>query len=249
MFEWIIQLFSKSENRAKDVLKVDYDSLDQLLDYNFKNKELIEQALKHRSILPTLHQQRMQSNERLELLGDAVLGLAVTEFLYNRYPDKDEGDLTAMKSLLVSRKILAKVANRLKLGNHLLLSESEIKSGGRTRQSIVADAMESVIAALYLDGGLAPARKFVVDNVLNNFEDILNEKQHKNFKSILLEYAQGHNFGSPSYVVRSENGPDHQKTFTVDVLIQNKIVGEGVGKSKKHAEQNAAQAAIEKIMN
>ncbi len=249
MFEWITRLLKKTENRTRKTLEIDYESLNQLLDYSFTNKNLIEQALKHRSVLPSLHEPRMQSNERLELLGDAVLGLAVTEFLYNRYPEKEEGELTAMKSLLVSRKILAKVANRLNLGDYLLLSEAEIKSGGRTRHSIVADAMESVIGAMYLDGGLETARKFVVDNVLNKFEDILNEKQHKNFKSILLEYAQGHNFGSPSYVVRSENGPDHQKTFTVQVLIKNKIVGEGVGKSKKHAEQHAAQAAIEKIMN
>ncbi|KAA3613960.1 MAG: ribonuclease III [Calditrichaeota bacterium] len=247
MFKLIARFFAKSNNQPKQVFNVDLSALDKLIDYSFNDTKLIEQALKHRSVLPALQESRVESNERLELLGDAVLGLVVTEFLYNRYPKKEEGELTAMKSLLVSRKILAKIANQLKLGEFLLLSESEIKSGGKTRKSIVADAMESVIGAMYIDGGLEVAQKFIISNILDDYEAILNEEQHRNFKSYLLEYAQGNNFGTPCYVIRSENGPDHKKTFNVEVLVQNKIVGEGVGKSKKHAEQNAAQDAIEKL--
>ncbi|KAA3661440.1 MAG: ribonuclease III [Calditrichaeota bacterium] len=248
MFNWLTQLFRNSTTSNTPVFEVDHNSLEKLFKYSFSDRQIIEQALKHRSVLPTLQESRVESNERLELLGDAVLGLVVTEFLYTQFPEKEEGKLTEMKSLLVSRKILAKVGNRLKLGEYMLLSEAEVRSGGRTRISIVADAMESVIGAMYLDGGLEIARQFIIENILHDFEKIMNEDQHKNFKSILLEHAQGNNFGPPTYKIRDENGPDHKKIFTVEVFIQHKIVGIGKGKSKKHAEQNAAKDAIEKLL-
>jgi ribonuclease-3 len=226
---------------------LDIESVYKTLNYKFSQVKLIEQALKHRSILPALSQKRVDSNERLELLGDAVLGLAVTEFLYKKYPEKEEGELTSMKSLLVSRKILARVATRLEIGNLLLLSEAETKSGGRARSSIIADALEAIIGALYLDGGLLTAKKFVVQNVLCEYEAILNEEIYKNFKSILLEYSQSKNLGAPFYIIRSEEGPDHNKLFTVEVRIQNKTVGVGVGNSKKRAEQKAAQDALKML--
>jgi len=227
--------------------KIDFEALYEVIGYKFSKQPLVEQSLKHRSILPSLQQKRVDSNERLELLGDAVLGLAVTQFLYCKYPEKEEGDLTSMKSLLVSRKVLARVANRLKLGNFILLSESETKSGGRTRASIVADALESLIGAMYLEGGLEVASDFVVKHVLMNYESILSEEIYKNFKSILLEYTQSRNLGTPFYIIRSEDGPDHDKVFTVEVRIQNKPVGCGTGNSKKRAEQKSAQDALEKL--
>ena len=252
MLRWIKRFFSKNKDDQaqkprKRSIEIDYSALFSTLNYEFSNLTLVEQALKHRSILPIIGEKRVDSNERLELLGDAVLGLAVTQFLFENYIDKEEGELTAMKSLLVSRKILARVGNDLGLGNHILLSESEVKSGGRTRQSIVADALEAVIGAIYLDGGLEPARTFIVTNILELHKQILKEQIYKNFKSILLEYSQSRNFGAPFYIIRSEDGPDHNKLFTVEVKIKNTPVGVGVGNSKKRAEQRAAQDALEKL--
>jgi len=248
MLQWLKHFFRKShEARNGSAIAIDYDGLFKRIGYRFNDTHLVEQALKHRSILPVLQQERVESNERLELLGDAVLGLIVTEFLYHRHPKKEEGELTAMKSLLVSRKILAGIAREMDLGSFLLLSESEIKTGGRKRQSIVADALEALIGAIYLDGGLEAARSFILKKLLKNYERILNAEQHKNFKSILLEYAQSRNLGTPFYLIRSEKGPDHNKIFTVEVRIQNKTVGVGVGNSKKRAEQKAAQDALEKL--
>ncbi|MFQ5629094.1 MAG: ribonuclease III [bacterium] len=248
MLRWFRKVLKKtilSEKNGK--LQLDFESVHKTLNYKFSQSGLIEQALKHRSILPALNQKRVDSNERLELLGDAVLGLAVTEFLYKRYPHKEEGELTSMKSLLVSRKILARIATKLGIGKLLLLTDSEIKSGGQTMHSIIADALEAIIGALYLDGGLETAKKFVIQNVLGDYETILNEEIYKNFKSILLEYSQSRSLGAPFYIIRSEDGPDHNKLFTVEVRIQNKTVGVGAGNSKKRAEQRAAQDALEML--
>ena len=248
MLRWFRHVLQRTLGKSQDrQVRVDFEAVYHTLKHKFSHRELIEQALKHRSIIPSLNQKRVDSNERLELLGDAVLGLVVTEFLYRNYPDKDEGELTSMKSLLVSRKILARVASKLAIGELLLLSESEIKSGGRHRQSIIADALEAIIGALYLDGGLEVARRFVVENVLHEHEIILEQEIYKNFKSILLEYAQSRNLGAPLYITRSEDGPDHNKLFTVEVRIQNKTVGVGIGNSKKRAEQRAAQDAVEML--
>lgn len=248
MLQWFRRLLHSALRKHQGQhYRVDFDAVSQTLGYKFTRRELIEQALKHRSILPNLNQKRVDSNERLELLGDAVLGLVVTEFLYTQYPEKEEGELTAMKSLLVSRKILARAASKLCIGDLILLSESEEKSGGRMRQSIIADALEAIIGAIYLDGGLETARKFIIENVLDDHQEVLNQEIYKNFKSILLEYAQSRNLGSPLYITRSEDGPDHNKVFTVEVRIQNKTVGVGIGNSKKRAEQRAAQDAIEML--
>ncbi|MCA9741593.1 MAG: ribonuclease III [Deferribacteres bacterium] len=248
MLRWFRRIITKTNFFSRNNKpELDFETIYEILNYKFTNFSYIEQALKHRSILPVLNQKRVDSNERLELLGDAVLGLVVTEFLYRQYPEKEEGELTSMKSLLVSRKILARVANRLNVGKLLFLSDSEIKSGGRTRHSIIADALEAILGALYLDGGLEVARKFVIENVLSDYEKILNAEIYKNFKSILLEYSQSRNLGAPFYIIRSEDGPDHNKLFTVEVRIQNKTVGVGVGNSKKRAEQRSAQDALDKL--
>jgi ribonuclease-3 len=156
MLNWLkqqIQIFKPSSDT--DLVQIDFSALKEILDYEFKNSDLFIQALKHRSFLPVNQEKRIQSNERLELLGDAVLDLVVIEFLYHHFPDKDEGEITNMKSLLVSRKVLARVARALRLGDFILLSESEERSGGRKRASINADALEAIIGAIYLDGGLA----------------------------------------------------------------------------------------------
>ncbi|NIR49493.1 ribonuclease III, partial [candidate division KSB1 bacterium] len=196
MLNWITRpfrkLFSDSEvtNRS-----IDFDALREILGYEFYEPEYFVQALKHRSYLPLTEEDRIHSNERLELLGDAVLDLAVVEFLYHRYPNKEEGELTSMKSLIVSRRILARIGKALGLGDYILLSDSEEKSGGRKRASIISDAMEAIIGAIYLDGGLEQARDFIEQKILCNFDDLISEELHTNFKSMLLEYAQSQNIG------------------------------------------------------
>ena len=218
------------------------------INYKFKDKNLIIQALKHRSYLSITCENRLFSNERLELLGDSVLGLVVTEHLYKKYPNKEEGDLTAIKSLVVSRKILTRIANKkLFLGRYLLLNEAEDKAGGRKRPSIVADALESVIGAVYLDGGLQQAIEFINDFILADLNNILNEERYKNFKSILLEFSQSKSYGLPLYYVKNEEGPDHNKTFTIEVKVNDQILGLGIGNSKKFAEQMAAKSALKKL--
>jgi len=221
--------------------------LETKFNYQFKDKNILIQALKHRSFLAVTGEARLFSNERLELLGDSVLGIIVTEHLFKKFPDKEEGDLTSMKSLVVSRKILAKTANNLNLGKYILLNDAEKKAGGRHRPSIVADAFEALTGAIYLDGGLAEAVKFIHNYLLINLDEVLSEEQNKNFKSMLLEYSQSQNYGLPIYSVKKETGPDHNKTFTIEVKVNDSIKGIGIGNSKKRAEQIAAKNALKKL--
>ncbi len=226
----------------KDILQIE-----DKLNYQFHNKALITQALKHRSFLSITNESRLLSNERLELLGDAVLGMVVTEFLYKKFPTKEEGELTAIKSLLVSRKILARTAMQIGIGEFILLNDAEEKAGGRNRASIIADAFEAIIGAMYLDGGLETSINFIDRNLLTRIDKIISEDQNKNFKSMLLEYSQSKNLGLPQYIVKNEEGPDHNKLFTIEVLINNEVLGMGKGNSKKKAEQISAKSALKKL--
>lgn len=186
----------------------------------------------------------MQTNERLEFLGDAILGLIVTEYLFRSYPEKSEGLLSEYKSILVSRKILGRIARKIDLGFHLHLGQGEERSGGRTRASIISNALEAVLGAIYLDGGYG-AVKNVLDHLLfAQLEPILNQELNRNYKSQLLESTQAIGLGIPEYEVKTERGPEHQKLFEVVVRVQGKVWGTGTGKSKKIAEQNAAQKAL-----
>ncbi len=214
------------------------------LNYRFKDESILFKALKHRSYLTETGEERIHSNERLELLGDAVLGLLVTEFLYRRFPFKDEGTLTSFKSILVSRRCLSQFANEFGLGEHLLLNEAEEKSGGRRRASILADAVEAIIGAIYLDGGLDIARHFVETFILSNSDRLLSEGRMRNYKSILLEYCQSSNLEGPTYIIEEEYGPDHDKIFVISALVDSRKSGSGQGHSKKIAEQRAAKAAL-----
>ena len=245
MLNWLKLRFKKTPSNSKP--QIDFTALKETIGYDFVNEEFFVQALKHRSYLPVAQENRIDSNERLELLGDAVLGLVVVEHLYRRFPDKDEGELTNMKSLIVSRIILAKIAQALKLGDFLLLSEAERKSGGRERASINSDAMEAIMGAIYIDGGLEPVREFIEQKVLCNFDELISEELHKNFKSMLLEYAQSQSLGSPFYSVHAVNGPDHEKEFTIAVKIQDDVLGKGTANSKKRAEQLAAREALRSL--
>ena len=205
------------------------------------------QALKHRSYLSIGNEQRVRSYERLEFLGDLILNLITGEFLYNLYPHQDEGDLTKQKSLLVNKKILAQQAEAMGLGPYILLSEGEEKSGGRLRPSILSDVLESVIGAIYLDNGYEASKKFVLNKILYNAEDILSDEMHFNYKGELLEWSQAHDRGIPSYTVINQEGPEHSKEFTVEVSIKQQVYGSGKGLTKKDAEQQAARLALKKI--
>lgn len=214
---------------------------------NFDNKVLIATALKHRSYLNMTNEPRTYSNERLEFLGDAVLDLVVTHFLYEKFPKKTEGHLSKVKSILVSKPVMADIAVEMELGELVLMNRGEEKTGGRKRKSILADAFEAVIGAIYLDKGLADAEEFIHAYLLIEYKKILRESLYRNYKSILLEYAQSNAKCLPDYKVVEELGPDHAKEFIVEVWIAQELLGEGKGKSKKIAEQEAAKHAVRKL--
>ena len=215
--------------------------------YRFGDPELICWALTHRSYLNSNGTDLPGSNERLEFLGDAVLELVVNEHLYRCYANHQEGELTKTKSLLVSRNVLAGRARLLGLGRFMLLSDAERESGGDDRASILADGFEAVIGAIYLDGGLEAARGFVTDYLLAHTEAILREPDHVNYKSILQEHVQDTIKTYPRYNTLSEDGPDHEKVFCVEVLVKKDRLGLGEGTTKKQAEQAAAQDALGKL--
>jgi len=214
------------------------------LGIRFASQGLLKKALTHRSYLQGNGDNVEQSNERLEFLGDSVLELIVNEHLYQSYPGKREGDLTKMKSLLVSRSVLARRARHMNLGRYVLLSDAEDDAGGRRRASILADTYEAVLGAIYLDRGFAAARDFVAMNLLAGAEAILADRAHTNYKNILQELVQAEYKTHPRYRTSSEEGPDHEKMFTVEVNVHGKTFGEGRGLNKKQAEQEAARSAL-----
>ena len=214
---------------------------------NFSDPSLIITAFKHRSYLNVTNEERVASNERLEFLGDAVLDLITTQYLYHKFPKRTEGQLSKIKSILVSKLVLAEVAMELSLGGMLLINRGEEKTGGRQRQSILADTFEAIIGAIYLDKGLKATEDFVHKYLLSKFKKIMQVELYKNYKSVLLEYAQAHTGQLPEYRVLKEEGPDHDKRFVIGVYLDGKKVGEGSGKSKKFAEQEAARQAIERL--
>jgi ribonuclease-3 len=202
--------------------------------------------LLHRSYLQFLEEQG-NSNERLEFLGDAILNFVVAEHLFVTYPEMEEGDLTKLRSRLVNRKILAQRAKDLHLSDYMLLSSSAAQSIDSGSESIIADAVESVIGAIYLDGGLEASRNFIYTTLLKNTEVFNSAMADDNYKSTLLEYTQARSLGIPHYSVIQEEGPEHDRRFTVEVSIGAQSYGSGFGRSKKEAEQAAAAQALEHI--
>ncbi len=221
--------------------------VEKILGYRFIHPELLVQALTHQSYLAGSDNTACCSNERLEFLGDAVLELIITQYLYNKYPETREGDLSKSKSILVSRRVLARIVSALGLGQFLLMNRGEEQTGGRTRASNLANLYESVLGAIYLDGGLRPARRFIETTMLDIYDRIISDERNINYKSVLLEYAQGHKIGAPHYRLIEDRGPDHEKTFTVEVSLGSGQTASGSGRSKKLAEQEAAQELIRKI--
>ncbi len=219
--------------------------LETAIGYRFHNISLLQNALTHSSYANERWHNSLLSNERLEFLGDSVLGMLVAEYLYQTFPDRPEGELTRMRADMVCETTLAAVANRLGLGEHLLLGHGEERFGGRSRNSILADAVESVIAACFLDGGIDAALKFVQKFILVDVP--VNKLHNTDYKTALQELVQQKKNQVLSYALVGQSGPDHDKQFDVEVSLNGTVVGSGSGRSKKRAEQDAARAAIEKL--
>ena len=236
---------SERPGRSK---KEDLTQLQSIINYKFKNSLLLEAALTHSSCGKYKNDKsRAFEYERMEFFGDAVLGLVTVEFLFEKFINKSEGDLSKLKSNIVSENFLSVKAKAIELGSYIRLGEEEFKSRGYDKKSILANMMESLICAIYLDGGLEEARKFITSFVLKGFEKELQSDIHINYKSILQEYCQSKYQKLPDYKTVSTEGPDHRKTFTVVVYLSNDELGTGTGLSKKAAEQNAAREACQKL--
>ena len=219
--------------------------LENAVGYRFRNITLLQNALTHSSFANERWHDSLKSNERLEFLGDSILGMVVAEFLYRNYPDRPEGELTRMRADMVCETSLAKVADQIGLGQHMLLGHGEEQGGGRARVSILADAVESVIAASFLDGGMEPARKFIEKFILCNVPE--QRLRNADYKTALQELVQQKKNQVLSYELTGESGPDHDKHFQVQVLLNGSVIGAGEGTSKKRAEQDAARKALEKL--
>ena len=219
--------------------------LETAIGYRFRNISLLQNALTHSSYANERWHNSLLSNERLEFLGDSVLGMLVAEYLYRNFPGRPEGELTRMRADMVCETTLAAAANRIGLGDHLLLGHGEEQGGGRSRDSILADAVESVIAACFLDGGLNAALNFVRQFIL--VEVPVDKLHNVDYKTQLQELVQQKKNQLLSYALIGESGPDHDKQFDVEVSLNGSVVGYGRGSSKKRAEQDAARAAIEKL--
>ena len=219
--------------------------LENAIGYRFKNIQLLQNALTHSSYANERWHNSLLSNERLEFLGDSVLGMLVAEYLYRNFPDRPEGELTRMRADMVCEQTLAAAANKIGIGEHLLLGHGEERFGGRTRNSILADAMESVIAACFLDGGLNAALTVVQKFIL--VEVPVTRLHNVDYKTRLQELVQQKKNQVLSYSLVGESGPDHDKQFLVEVRLNGNVVGSGSGSSKKRAEQSAAASAIEKL--
>lgn len=221
--------------------------LGKKIQIKFQNPTILKNALVHRSYLNEKRKENLESNERLEFLGDSVLSLVTSQYLYQKYPNDPEGILTNYRSSLVKTQTLAKVAKTLGLGKFLFLSKGEEESGGRENLSLLADTLEAVIGAIYLDQGFASCQNFISLFLLPLLPEIIEKGEYRDYKSSLQEYLQANGKNSPVYKVLQTLGPEHAKTFTISVYCQKENLGEGKGHSKQIAQQNAAKAALEKF--
>jgi len=219
-------------------------SLEKILGVTFTDSTLLLTAVTHRSYLNEHREATWEHNERLEFLGDAVLELVVTDFLYSKYPEKPEGDLTAIRAALVNTNSLAIASEKLGVNQYLLMSKGEAKDEGRARQYILANVFEACVGAMYLDQGYESAQKFIANQLFANTEVIIAKKLWQDAKSRFQELSQEHASITPTYETVSQEGPDHDRIFTVGVFLRREKVAEGKGRSKQEAEQQAAQEAV-----
>jgi ribonuclease-3 len=223
----------------------DISKLEKKIGVIFKNKDLLLQALVHRSYINENRDFRLDHNERLEFLGDAVLELVSTEYLYKKFPDHPEGDLTNFRAALVNSKMLAEMSGRLGVEEHLIMSKGERKDTGKARQYLLANALEAIIGSIYLDQGYRKSKKFITDNILCEMERVLEEKLYQDPKSEFQEKAQEKTGITPNYEVLTERGPDHNKHFVIGAYLEKELIAEGEGSSKQAAQRAAAKKALE----
>jgi ribonuclease-3 len=222
--------------------------LEKKLGYRFRNRDLLFEALTHRSTLGDLKPgEEAITYERLEFLGDSVLALITTDYLIRNFPDENEGQLTQKKSLLVSQNVLAKKADLIDLKDHVILSDNAFKGGVHGQESIQTAVLEAIIGSVYIDGGLENARHVVERLILHDVDEIIDHRDHINYKSHLQEWTQRKFKSYPKYRIRSTTGPEHDKIFAVEVRVGHNVVGKGRGKSKKDAEQMAAKEALNRL--
>lgn len=222
------------------------EKLEKKLGVSFKNEDLLTEALTHRSYLNEYPRWRLPQNERLEYLGDAVLELIVSDELFAKFPDYPEGKLTVLRAALVNYQMLARVAEEIGLDDFILMSRGERKDTGKAREVILANAIEAVIGAMYLDQGIEKVRAFVRKDIMNNLDEVVKTKSYKDAKSELQELVQEKLRLTPTYRVREESGPAHKRAFTMGVYFGDKFIAEGGGASKQEAELEAAKNALKK---
>lgn len=223
---------------------INFSDFEKKVGISFKNKNLLKQAFIHRSYINENNGTGLSHNERLEFLGDAVLELVVTDFLYNKYPKHNEGELTAFRSALVNAIIISEIASKIGMNEYLLLSKGESKDTGKARQYILANTYEALVGSIYLDRGYDVANKFITETLLPQTEEIVSKKLWRDAKSLVQEKAQEFVNFTPQYKVLNEVGPDHDKHFTVGIYFGPDLIAEGKGKSKQEAEQKAAENAL-----
>ncbi len=233
-----------SWRQALSVEKENIAALEKKLMYHFKRKSLLRMSLTHRSYAHESSQDNMENNERLEFLGDSVLDLVISHLLMERYPNNSEGFLSKCLASLINEKTLAKMARSMQLGETLILGKGELLTGGRNKDSILADAFEAIIGAIYLDGGLKPAFKVIKKQFLPLIDGNI---QFIDYKTQLQEIAQQAHRVIPNYKLLNQSGKDHERVFEISVIINGKVMGRGKGKNKKEAEQRAAKLALDKI--
>ncbi len=227
----------------------DLKRLQKTIGLSFDREELLQMALTHKSHVNECESRRLKDNERLEFLGDAILELVISEYLYRQYPRSPEGQLAKMKGIVVSAPVLAEKSRELKLGDYLFLGRGEDLTGGRRRASILADVFEALIGALYLDQGLEVTREFILQYLGEDVRSAYRGNHIQDYKTGLQELVQARTGELPLYQTVKEDGPDHQKEFTVQVILDERVMGEGRGSTKKEAEQEAAREAFMKLLS
>jgi len=233
-------------------LKIESDRINQIKYFLKKHKlpyhkiALYDLALSHKSYLNE-NKQHNKDNEKMEFLGDSILGFVTTEFLFSNFPDKSEGELAKIKSYVVSEKSLSVIAREIQLHEYILVGKGEEQSGGRTKDTILCDCFEAFIAACYLDNGIIKTKEFILHYIKPEIEKTVQNEHEKDYKSLLQELIQKNHKLCPQYKTESESGPEHNKIFTVNVFVEEKFIGQGAGRSKKDAEQNAAKNAYKKL--
>jgi len=230
-----------------ELLKKNIHEFENLIEYKYKDINNAIRAFTHSSYANEVKDPAIKSNERLEFLGDAVLNVTISDIIYRKYPDLSEGEMTRIRASIVCEPSLMQCAIKLKLGEYIMLGKGEELTGGRNRASILADAFESVIGSIYIDGGMRKARSFILKQMKKNIEDGVKGTIFIDYKTSLQELIQKKGEAKISYRVLEEKGPDHNKVFVVEVSVDNKVLSIGEGKSKKEAEQNAAMKAFNKI--